>query len=174
MFFFKKPQHESRKNESSQEHAIPAPLRWVIPQKLAIGSLPTIAHHPRLIAAKIQVIFSLCAAAEGELPTVVKQDFKWIYLPLPDSHYEQLLQVEQLAEAVEILHQCLEANESIYIHCLAGIERSPTVCIAYLCLHKKMELWAALNWLKQIHPRTSPTDMQLKTIHKFMQISHSN
>lgn len=148
-------------------------LRWIIPKTLAIGSLPTMADYSKLLEAKIQVVFSLCLELEGELPIAIKQGFKWVAIPLPDSHYEHPLQVEQLAEAVAQLHQLVEANQSTYIHCFAGIERSPTVCIAYLCLHKKMELWAALNWLKQRHPRTGPTDAQLKTVRMLLQSNNS-
>ncbi len=169
LFFNKKRQshpNESSHNESSYRDEQVRPLTWVVPQKLSIGSLPTSADHARLLNAKIQVIFSLCAAVEGELPPVIQQDFECISMPLPDSHYDQPLRVEQLAAAVEQLHQLLNQNRTTYIHCLVAIERSPTVCISYLNLYQNMEVWAALNWLKQIHPRTCPTTAQIQVIRK--------
>ncbi len=54
------------------------------------------------------------------------------------------------------------------MHCLAGIERSPTVCIAYLCRYHNLEIWEATNWLKEIHPRSHPSASGMKAIQDFL------
>ncbi|NJN86723.1 MAG: dual specificity protein phosphatase family protein [Leptolyngbyaceae cyanobacterium SL_7_1] len=51
---------------------------------------------------------------------------------------------------------------------MAGIERSPTVCIAYLCHHHQLELWEALNCVRQVRPHALPTDGQLQVIRQFL------
>jgi protein-tyrosine phosphatase len=92
---------------------------------------------------------------------------------LPDRYYTTQLEVPQLAKVVEVVHQSVQNHLPVYVHCLAGIERSPTVCIAYLCLYQNLELWEALNWIKQVHPSTMPNESQLRALREFLQV-HQN
>ncbi|MDX2271533.1 MAG: dual specificity protein phosphatase [Cyanobacteriota bacterium] len=141
---------------------------WVIPGKLAVGSLPRPGDSAILAKAKIQVIFSLCAPTEGSLPPDVRKQFYCGNLVLPDSHWKHPIRVEQLRRAVEVVHRSVEKNMPIYVHCLAGIERSPLVCIAYLCCYQNLQLQDALTWVKQVHPRTMPTRDQLNVIKQLL------
>jgi hypothetical protein len=149
------------------------PFSWVIPGKLAVGGLPQAADHSRLVAANIKVVLSLCAEIEGSLPEGITQDFNCLRFILPDRYYTTQLEVHQLAKAVEIVHQSVQNHLPVYVHCLAGIERSPTVCIAYLCLYQNLELWEALNWIKQVHPSAMPNEAQLRALREFLQV-HQN
>lgn len=146
------------------------PFSWVIPGKLAVGGLPQTADHARLTAANIKVVLSLCAEIEGCLPEVITRDFNCVRFILPDRYYTTQLEVHQLAKAVDIVHQSIQSQLPVYVHCLAGIERSPTVCTAYLCLYQNLELWEALNWIKQIHPSAMPNEAQLRTLREFLQV----
>ncbi len=59
-----------------------------------------------------------------------------IRYPIRDFDYEDLRQ--RLPEAVRLLHNLLKQGHRVYVHCTAGMNRSPTVIIAYL-------YWA-MNW----------------------------
>lgn len=144
-------------------------IDWVIPHKLAIGRLPQLGDGEQLIKANIKAVLSLCAEEEGILPEEITTKFQCFRLVLPDRHYNTKMTAEQLAEAVNIVHQNIENNPPIFVHCLAGIERSPTVCIAYLCKYHKMELWEAANWLKQVHSSSLPDDSALRAIRELLQ-----
>jgi hypothetical protein len=146
------------------------PFNWVIPGKLAVGGIPQAEDHSRLVAANIKVVLSLCAEIEGCLPETITRDFNCLRFVLPDRYYTTQLEVHQLAKAVEIVHHSLHNQLPVYVHCLAGIERSPTVCIAYLCLYQNLELWEALNWVKQVHPSAMPNEAQLRTLREFLQV----
>lgn len=146
------------------------PFSWVIPGKLAVGGLPQVQDHPRLQAANIKVVLSLCAEIEGCLPEAITRDFNCLRFILPDRYYTTQLEAHQLARAVDIVHQSVQNQLPVYVHCLAGIERSPTVCIAYLCLYQNLELWEALNWIKQVHPSAMPNESQLRTLREFLQV----
>ncbi len=137
---------------------------WVLPKQLAVGRLPRPGDGQMLADAGITVVLTLCATAEGAVPDEVRQQFRCEQFILPDSNYVLPLDREQLAKAVAIVHRHIEDRQRVYVHCLTGVERSPTVCIAYLCLHQSLDLWAATNWLKQVHPLTMPTDKQLEAI----------
>jgi len=139
-------------------------IRWVIPKKLAIGSLPRRGDSALLARAGIAAVLSLCGEQEGRLPEDVAGSFFCGRTVLPDSHYSYDIDPEQLLKAVEVVHRCIEAGMPVYVHCLGGIERAPLVCISYLCLHRGLELSEALLWIKQVNSRTNPTDQQLQIL----------
>jgi atypical dual specificity phosphatase len=162
MQFFKKFTKSASSANSPRDESIK--YRWIINQQLAVGPIPNATIYQQLKAANFKAVLSLCAETEGDLPIEVTQDFRWHRLALPDSHYEESMPVEQLAQAVAIVHSAISQNMPIYVHCLAGMERSPTVCTAYLCLHKNMEVWEALNWVKQSNSRTSLNSSQVQVL----------
>lgn len=141
-------------------------LSWVIPGKLALGGLPR-SSLP-LTQGKISAILSLSHPSEGSLPAHFDKQFHCHRCPLPDSRWQEELTSQQLAGAVEIVHHSLQNHQSIYVHCWAGIERAPTVCIAYLCQYDRQNLWDALEWVKTVHPPTRPTSAQLRMITQFL------
>ena len=145
------------------------PLRWILPNRLAVGPIPdeTIAIH--LAQSGVKAILTLCDETEGQLPAHISNRFQWKRYVLPDGHYKVKMKSFELHEALECLHLTLSQNLPTYVHCLAGMERSPTVCVSYLCIHEKMPLWEALNWVKQCNPRTSITNEQLQVIQQVIQ-----
>ncbi len=146
----------------------PLALSWVVPGQLALGRLPIEGEGKILAKAGIQAVVTLCAPQEGNLPTEFAQAFQCQYHQLPDSHYDVPLTVEGLAAAVDCIRNHIEHQRPVYVHCLAGMERSPTVCIAYLCRYHHLELWEAVNCLKQLHPRSAPTQAQLQVVREFL------
>jgi len=44
--------------------------------------------------------------------------------------------IEKLEEAVDILEGLATRHERVYVHCTAGVNRSPTVCIAWLFMRR--------------------------------------
>jgi len=146
----------------------PHRLSWIIPGKLAVGGLPQPGDGAILARERIKVVLSLCAQSEGTLPDEIGQNFRCLRFILPDSHYILGLQPNQLERVVELIHDHIQSQQPIYVHCLAGVERSPTACIAYLCLHQDMELWEAINSVKQAHPNTRPTEGQIQIIRELI------
>lgn len=51
--------------------------------------------------------------------------------------------LEGLDRAVAAVHDLRQGSRSVYLHCTAGVNRSPTVAIAYLIAHHGHELDAA-------------------------------
>jgi atypical dual specificity phosphatase len=145
-----------------------ATIDWVIPGLLAVGGLPGAHDLNTLTDSKIRVILSLCAPTEGQLPTQIEDKVYCMRLVLPDSHYSYPLSVEKLSQAVDLVSRCTNRNLPIYVHCLAGIERSPTVCIAYLCKIQGLELWEAIAFVKQVHPSSAPNPSHIDTIRQFL------
>jgi len=152
----------------SQPNFLPGQIDWVIPNWLAVGGLPESGDSYFLAQAQIQVVLSLCAPVEGTLPDDVLTNFHCDRLILPDSTYRVPLQVDQLAVAVELIHQYILEQKPVYVHCLVGVQRSPTVCIAYLCKYHKLNLRQAVNLVRQARPQAMPTPQQLKVVQQFI------
>ncbi|MEO0853679.1 MAG: hypothetical protein AAFY15_09280, partial [Cyanobacteria bacterium J06648_11] len=76
---------------------------WVLPNKLAVGRLPREGEDAVLMAEGIHAVLSLCAPQEGIVPDTVKENFRWEYFFLPDSHYKEEIQVSQLDRVVALV-----------------------------------------------------------------------
>jgi protein-tyrosine phosphatase len=144
-------------------------VNWVVPGKLAVGASPQPGDSALLKRAGIKIVFSLCGVSEEPLPIDVEQQFRCLRLVLPDSRYKREIQPTQLKAAVDVIQHSVQNELPIYVHCLAGVERSPTVCIAYLCKQYNLELWEALNWLKQAYPAAMPQESQLRAVRNYLQ-----
>jgi protein-tyrosine phosphatase len=57
---------------------------------------------------------------------------------------------EKLFECISALDQLLSEAHTVYLHCTAGVARSPTVAIGYLHYCMGWELNAAARYLKQV------------------------
>lgn len=134
-----------------------------------MGRLPRLEDELDLRQANIKVIFSLCAPQEGALPAAFAQQFHCRRYVLPDSHYKTPLEVNQIAAVAKIINSYLQKESPVYVHCLAGMERSPSACVAYLCRHQGLELWEALHWVKQVNRRTQLTNAEVKVLREFVE-----
>ncbi len=58
---------------------------------------------------------------------------------------------DKVVGAAASLCQLIESGYRVYVHCTAGINRSPTVVIAYLHLHLGYQLDEATRFVKECH-----------------------
>lgn len=139
-------------------------IRWILPNQLAVGRCIHPGEEAVLAQAGIQSILTLCDETEASTPPLVQEHFHTVRYPLPDSHKPIHLNHQDVMKVLTILHDNIVHQRPTYVHCLAGMERSPTICIAYLCLFKGYGLWESFNWVKQVNPRSHPTEMQLDVV----------
>ncbi len=50
--------------------------------------------------------------------------------------------------ATKFINDAIKSDGKVYVHCMAGISRSPTIVIAYLMKYEKMNLDDAYNFVK--------------------------
>jgi protein-tyrosine phosphatase len=90
----------------------------------------------QLRALKITAILNLQAddeVAGGLLPaknTAERHGFVFCNMPVTD--FDRLELRRKLPACVDRLKALLDAGHSVYVHCTAGVNRSPTVSAAYL------------------------------------------
>ncbi len=163
---FGKQQLGQTKSDKSPQSS---PLRWIIDRRLAVGPIPTDQNSDFLGQAGIRSVLTFCATTEGSLDPKIPEDYQWERLVLPDSHYSEKMQPQDLGKAIDRLQQFITTHPPVYVHCLAGMERSPTVCVGYLCLYEGMELSEALNFVKQRNPRTNINPEQVQVLQALIQ-----
>ncbi len=71
-------------------------------------------------------------------------------LPVPDFNPEALRR--KLPECVQALDELLRAGHVVYVHCSAGMNRSPSVVVAYLHWVRGLGLDEAVDYVLERHP----------------------
>ena len=79
---------------------------------------------------------------------------------LPDHRTGRLPQLAELEAALDALAG-LRQQGPVYVHCVAAMERSPLVCLAWLVRRQGLTPQRALDYLMQVHPGTNPLPGQL-------------
>ena len=82
---------------------------------------------------------------------------------LPDHRAGRLPDIDELRMALGHLAE-LSCQGSVYVHCVAAMERSPLVCLGWLVQQHNMKPENALDYLMQQHPGTNPLPGQLNLI----------
>jgi hypothetical protein len=134
---------------------------WVLVQELAVGPAPRACRHlDRLRADGIAAILSLCSEEEAPPPPELATRFATRRLVLPDHRCERLPELGELEDALAALAE-LRRHGPVYVHCMAGMERSPLVCLGWLMRQHRLTPQRALDYLMQVHPGTNPLPGQL-------------
>lgn len=71
-------------------------------------------------------------------------------IPVADGSHEQLLAA--LTPAVTWIAERAQMGQRVYVHCNAGVNRAPTVAIAYLRVSRNLALHRARAWVQQRRP----------------------
>ncbi|MDP6944324.1 MAG: dual specificity protein phosphatase family protein [Myxococcota bacterium] len=128
--------------------------------QLAVGSHPHAPEHMQSLARDHGVSSVICLQSDDDLAS---RGLRWpvlwqfyvglgidaVRVPITDFDKRDLL--AHLDEGVEAVHRAVESGGKVYVHCTAGLNRSPTTLIAYLVKHREMTLDDALTWVTERH-----------------------
>ena len=136
-------------------------IDWVLVDELAIGPAPRAERHiDRLREGGIRCVLSLCTPDEAAPPAGFEDAFRTIRYVLPDHRTGRLPTLDELETALGHLAE-LKQHGPVFVHCVAAMERSPLVCLAWLVRTHHMKPERALDYLMQQHPGTNPLPGQL-------------
>ncbi|WP_457767537.1 protein-tyrosine phosphatase family protein [Cyanobium sp. ULC082] len=121
----------------------------------------------RLEAEGVKAVLSLSSEDEAPLPSGIQDRFAWERLVLPDHRSTHMVQPEELASALHLLAG-LRTHGSVFVHCVAAMERSPLVCLAWLMHDRHLSREQALDYLMQVHPGTNPLPGQLEALQQLV------
>lgn len=141
-------------------------IDWVLINDLAIGPAPRADRHlQRLKDAGIQAVLSLCSAEEAQPPQGFTDQFQCQRIVLPDHRSPEVLTLQQLKSSLLALSE-LRQQGPVFVHCVAAVERSPLICMAWLVQEQKLSPTEALDYLMQVHPGSNPLPRQLSLLKK--------
>ena len=141
-------------------------FNWVLINKLAVGTAPrNLDDIAKLKKNSIKSVLSLCSIDEAIPPKDFQCDFDCERLILPDHTYGRFPDIDELENALKLLNKLLN-NPPVFVHCVASIERSPLVCLAWLVKFENLEPDYALQYMMDIHPTTNPLPGQYSLLFK--------
>jgi hypothetical protein len=116
-----------------------------ITDKIYLGCLPGSLYTDYLQSEGVSHILSVCfvhPSVEGTLPRKI--------INIQDDESENIL--KHFKESILYI----ESSEKVFVHCMAGVSRSPTIVIAYLMWKNKMKFYDAYflvaNKRRHIYP----------------------
>ncbi|GAQ85912.1 Putative dual specificity phosphatase [Klebsormidium nitens] len=88
-------------------------------------------------------------------PTHFKS-YSYMSLDIGDEEKESEKLGAAFGKAFAFISQGVAGNGKVYVHCAAGISRSPCVCLAYLMKERGLSLEEARTLVKQVRPQVCP------------------
>ena len=147
---------------------------WIINNRLAVGSFPKLDYEIAYLS-KLGITSVLCLtqAKEIKVPQSIKNQFVWRNVPMPDGAKGGVPNVKDFQDAYSILSRWQQRGHITFVHCLAGVERSPAVCALYLTQVKDISLEEAISLVQAKHSYAQTNPSQLAVMREFLQLSQN-
>jgi protein-tyrosine phosphatase len=120
-------------------------------------------HWQQLEDAGLRSRFSCCYAYEAEL-AAIPSHWRSERVALPDHRRQEELEVDRLVLALNRAESLLLDSPPLYLHCLAGIERSPLIAIGLTARVRHLSLFDSLDWVRRCHPASLPIYSHLELL----------
>ena len=139
-------------------------INWVLVNKLSLGPSPKIHEDINYLKGKgIKSVLSLCSTEESPYSSEFFKHFVHKRKILPDHKVNRSITKNDILTTLRMIDS-FNNSFPIFIHCLAGIERSPLICMAWLIKNKNLNFQEALDYLIQVNPSTNPQPEDLITL----------
>ena len=89
-------------------------------------------------------------------------------MPLPDHRRQEPLEQAHLAAALDRARRLLQQGSPLYLHCMAGIERSPLIAVGLTARERNLSLFDALDWVRRCHPIALPMVEHLELLERLL------
>jgi len=104
-----------------------------------------------------QGVKSIVTMTETALPESWTKDTKYLHVPTEDLNAPD---IEQIEEAVDFIHERINNNDPVMVHCAAGIGRTGTILACYLIKHKKYSAIKAIEKVRKERPGSIQSEQQ--------------
>lgn len=140
---------------------------WLRSGRLAIGAMPRSQQHWQALESQgVRSVLSCCDPAEGLwLPPAA-----WLQaqVPLPDHRNPEALDLAELDRAINTALAFYRDAPALYLHCWAGMERSPLVAVGLLCRAESLSIFDALAQVRTLHPPARPIIRHLVALEELL------
>jgi atypical dual specificity phosphatase len=133
----------------------PTNFSWLIDNKLAGSGMPTTINEINWILN--QGVKSIVTMTENALPESWIKDTKYLHVPTEDLSAPD---IEQIDDAVDFIHERINNNEPVMVHCAAGIGRTGTILACYLIKYQKYSAKNAIEKVRKERPGSIQSEQQ--------------
>lgn len=133
----------------------PTNFSWLIDNKLAGSGMPTTINEINWILN--QGVKSIITMTENALPESWVKDTKYLHVPTEDLSAPD---IEKIDEAVDFIHERINNNEPVMVHCAAGIGRTGTILACYLIKYQKYSAKNAIEKIRKERPGSIQSEQQ--------------
>ncbi|HKU32312.1 MAG TPA: dual specificity protein phosphatase 23 [Candidatus Nitrosotalea sp.] len=133
----------------------PTNFSWLIDNKLAGSGMPTTIEE--ITWVQKQGVKSIVTMTEAPLPESWIKNVKYLHVPTEDLSAPDM---EQIDQAVEFIHERLQSEEPVMVHCAAGIGRTGTILACYLVKYHKLSAKDAIEKVRKERPGSIQSESQ--------------
>ncbi len=149
------------RDEQAEESALD--LGWVQPW-LAVGSRPYAAQRQQIRDLGVDSIVSLHPLPPEDRAAWVEAGARVVEVPIRDW---VAIPSWQISHAVDTVLRERADGRRVLLHCLAGVNRAPSVAAAVLCRLEGIGVDEALRRVRTARPAASPTPEQLASLYEW-------
>ena len=133
----------------------PTNFGWLIDSKLAGSGMPTTPSEVEWVQR--QGVKSIVTMTEESLPESWVREVKYLHVPTEDLSAPDM---DQIDHAVEFIHERLQNNEPVMVHCAAGIGRTGTILACYLVKYQRVSAKEAIEKVRKARPGSIQSESQ--------------
>lgn len=104
-----------------------------------------------------QGVKSIVTMTENPLPDSWLQDVNYLHVPTPDLTAPDM---DKIDLAVDFIHQNIQNDNAVMVHCAAGMGRAGTILACYLVKYKKYSAKDAITKIRKERPGSIQSDIQ--------------
>lgn len=133
----------------------PTNFSWLIDDKLAGCGMPTTSDELKWILN--QGVKSIVTMTEAPLPEAWIKDVDYLHMPTDDLSAPD---IDKIDTTVDFIHERIKKNESVMVHCAAGIGRTGTILACYLIKYQNYSAENAINKVRKERPGSIQSESQ--------------
>ena len=133
----------------------PTNFSWLIDEKLAGSGIPTSLDEFEWLLT--QGVKSIVTMTEKSLPGDWTQKIDYLHIPTADFHAPNM---EEIDSAVEFIQNQIQNNQSVMVHCAAGLGRAGTILACYFVKYKKFTAKEAIKKIRKERPGSIQSEVQ--------------
>ena len=135
---------------------------------LFVGPVHGAYKHSMLKQKKIKKILNV----SGEKYFEKKEDFKYLQVDIEDAVSTQI--IRHFAKSNAFIDEAISAGNGVYVHCRAGISRSPSFICAYLMWKRSISYKEAENIIGRVHLFANPNSSFVRQLQEYEKIIAMN